>query len=261
MNILIYGFVGAISGLYSACWGAYKDSPFEKFQFKKFVRSIVVGFILGILLHYFLTFNDILNINLGVFFLVVMTFERLFTESLKAFIRNEKQDKYKIPSKLHVFGKTVESKFFRLLIGLIFISLVFASFYLLPLLNINFSNNLIAGTFLGALAGLLGSAAGGAWKDAPIEGFNPIKFFRSPLVGAICGALLSFYTNNYSLLFFASIGGERMVVEFYKTFILKSIPGKFSATKPKYIDWVTKRKKFIIPYTISCFVFMILLVF
>jgi hypothetical protein len=260
MNILIYGFVGAFSGLYSACWGAYKDSLFEKFESKKFARSIMVGFILGIILSYFLNFNNISKINLGVFFLFVMTFERLFTESLKAFIRNENQDKYKIPSKLHIFGKTVESKFFRLLIGLIFISLAVALFYLPPLLNITFNNKILAGIFWGIIAGLIGSAAGGAWKDASIEGFNPAKFFRSPLVGALWGALLIFFTDNYPILLFACIGGERMVVELYKTFVLKSVPGKFSATKPKYIDWIEKRKKFIIPYITSLIIFVLLLI-
>jgi hypothetical protein len=259
MNILIYGFVGAFSGLYSACWGAYKDSLFEKFESKKFARSIIIGFILGIILFYFLRYNAISNINLGIFFLFVMTFERLFTESLKAFVRNENQDKYKIPSKLHIFGKTVESKFFRLLIGIIFISLAIALFYLPPLLNITFNSKILAGIFWGAIAGLIGSAAGGAWKDAPIEGFNPIKFFRSPLVGAIWGALLIFFIDNYSVLLFACIGGERMVIELYKTFVLKSIPGKFNATKPKYIDWISKRKKFILPYLISWGVFIVLL--
>jgi len=258
MNILIFGFIGVISGLHSASWGGYKDCLFEKFQPKKFTRSIVIGFILGILLFYFLNANNITNVNFGVFFLFVMSFERLFTESLKAFVRNEDQKKYKIPSKLHIFGKTVENKFFRLILGLIFISLAFILFYAPLFINISF-NNLLSGLFWGAVAGLVGSAIGGAWKDAPIEGFDLIKFFRSPLVGALWGILLSFYTNNYSLLLFACIGGERMTVELYKTFVLRSIPGKFSAIKPKYEDWIEKRKRFTVPYVITWITFIILL--
>ena len=37
---------------------------------------------------------------------------------------------------------------------------------------------------VGALGGWY-SAFGGAWKDAPIEGFQLFKFFRSPLQAAI----------------------------------------------------------------------------
>lgn len=260
MNIFIFGFVGAMSGLYSACWGAYKDCLFEKFQSKKFARSIIAGLVLGILLFYFLKENNIVNVNLGVFFLFVMSFERLFTESLKAFVRNEDQEKYTIPSKLHIFGKTVESKFFRLIIGSIFISGAFVLFYL-PLF-VNFKlHGWMGGLFWGAMAGLIGSAVGGAWKDAPIEGFDPIKFFRSPFVGALWGILISLFTSNFSLLLFASIGGERMTVELYKTFVLKSIPGKFCATKPKFEDWIEKRKKFILPYTIAWIAFIVFLLY
>ena len=121
MNILIFGLIGAMSGLFSSCWGAYKDSLFEEFQLKRYFRSVLFGFVLGLALSALLEFKGITGVNLGVFFMMVVTLERLATESLKAFIRKEDQKKYKIPSRLHILGKTVKNNYTRILVGIIFV--------------------------------------------------------------------------------------------------------------------------------------------
>ena len=252
--------IGAISGLHSACWGTYKDSLYENVETYKFIRSIFLGAILGVVLYKFLIYNNITNINLGVFFVFIMAFERLLTESLKAFVRNEKQDKYKIPSRLHFLGRTIENKYLRIVIGLLFISLAIFSFYIPELLPVNLGSNILNGAFWGLIAGLWGSAAGGAWKDAPIEGFDKLSFFRSPAVGLVWGMILSFFTTNFSFLLFATMGAERMTVEFYKTFLRRRTPGKFKATKPIHEEWLTKRTKLIIPYIFTWIVFVVLLI-
>ena len=49
---------------------------------------------------------------------------------------------------------------------------------------------------LGSIGGWL-SACGGAFKDAPIEGFHTFKFFRSPFLAGSYGLLLSLFTGSY----------------------------------------------------------------
>ncbi|MBU1200790.1 hypothetical protein KJ953_04670 [Patescibacteria group bacterium] len=259
MELIKYGIIGAVSGLLSSCWGAYKDSLYEHFQSQRFIRSIVAGSSLGILLFFFFQYFQITGVNLGVVFAVIVTLERIFTESFKAFVREEKQDKYKIPSRLHIFGNTIDNKSLRLFIGVAFLFLISLLFSMPSILTIDFGNHQLNGLFWGFFAGLVGSASGGAWKDAPIEGFERIKFFRSPIASGIWGIIFSFFTFNYSLLLVASLGGERMLVELYKTFIVQKVPGKFKATKPAFLEWKEKRKKFIIPYFITWIVFFFLL--
>ena len=85
----------------------------------------------------------------------------------------------------------------------------------------------IKGLFGGAIAGTL-VGMGGAVKDSPYEGFKPITFMRSPIVGAIVGSILYniFKIEKLPVLILATIGGERIVVETWK--ILRSQKaGKF----------------------------------
>ena len=208
----------------------------------KFLRSVAVGLILGMLLFQFLKINGIHSPNPGLFFLFVMAFERLYTESLKLFVRQENQDKYHIIQTFHWLGTTVQSKLRRLGMGAIFIGLAFFWFYLPYPFEIDLPR-VVLGLIWGTVGGL-GIAICGGWKDAPIEGFEPTKFLRSPFVGAAWGLFFSIFTTDYSLLLFACIGGERMTVEFYKTFIRRK-HAKFSATAPIFPEWLEKRRRFI----------------
>jgi len=72
-------------------------------------------------------------------------------------------------------------------------------------------------TGIGFLAGLA-VAIGGAIKDAPYEGFDATKFIRSPIIGAVEAPLMgkAFPKPNPYLLFFSTIGTERITVESYK---------------------------------------------
>lgn len=62
------------------------------------------------------------------------------------------------------------------------------------------------------------SAFGGAFKDAPIEGFETLKFFRSPVVATIYGLLVSNFTESYPLIALCAIGFTVATLDTYKTF-------------------------------------------
>ena len=254
---MAYGIVGLFGGLHSSSWGAYKDTPHEEFKMGKFIRSIAVGLILGMIMFQWLKLHNINSPNPGLFFLFVMAFERLYTESLKLFIRVENQDKYHILQTVHLLGKVVNSKLPRLGLGVCFISLAFIWFYLPYSIQLDLPE-IILGLIVGTVGGL-GIAICGAWKDAPIEGFETSKFLRSPFVGAVWGLIFSNITSDYSLLIFACIGAERMTVEFYKTFILKK-HGKFRSSIPQFPEWLEKRKRFIPTYLLTWVLFFVFLV-
>lgn len=82
-------------------------------------------------------------------------------------------------------------------------------------------------TLGGAIAGLA-VALGGAIKDSPYEGFKPKTFLRSPVIGAVMGGLLceKFTIKEFGLIFLATIGIERIIVEGYKV-VRAQKPGKF----------------------------------
>jgi len=92
------------------------------------------------------------------------------------------------------------------------------------------------GLTIGFLAGLA-VACGGAIKDAPYEGFKPLTFIRSPIVGAIVGYILNkIYPRLPSeILFLASIAGERIVVEGYK--LIRALQKKYKPKKFEIGEW------------------------
>lgn len=91
------------------------------------------------------------------------------------------------------------------------------------------------------------TALGGMLKDAPYEGFELLKFFRSPIIALTIGLPLIYFfpTLELKYLLFSVWGGERIVSEYYKKIIRGMSPGKFKvdAHQPKNKDWLAKRKK------------------
>lgn len=81
--------------------------------------------------------------------------------------------------------------------------------------------NLLAGFLAGWLC-----AFGGAIKDAPYEGFKPVVFVRSPIVGLFCGAATWFLTDRFIVAFLCAGYLERITVEAWKLYRAKA-PGKF----------------------------------
>ncbi len=81
--------------------------------------------------------------------------------------------------------------------------------------------------FWGLLPGFA-TAIGGAYKDTLFEPFEPLKFFRSPIIAFIWYIIIDKYFPNESVILkigFSSMM-ERICVEYYKA-IFKPEPGKF----------------------------------
>lgn len=251
LNLLI---IGTFSGLNAACWGLYKDSLYEKTYISKFFRSVAFSLGLTFLFYYFLEALNIRGYNLGVFFGAIVVLERLSTEIYKGFFRKESQRKYKIPVYFHVGKHVIKNFLVKEGIGVAVLLATFTFFYSLNLLTSGFKGNLFLGLAFGLLMGIL-EAMGGAEKDAPFEGFDYLKVYRSPVIHMLWGGIFSYFTDNYALLFLASGGLGRMTIEFYKTYVVKKVPGKFKAAKPAYPEWEHTRRIVILPYLITWVVF------
>lgn len=205
---LVAGFIGVSNMI---LWGLYGDLLVEKYSFAKVVRSIVFGIFWSGLLHFSHPDAPLLVIALA-----TIALERITTEIYKACIRVESQAKYLIPSNPFPHVPIV----IRRLAGiLLLISIAWAVSTV----------RLDAPLWVITLVMGLSVALGGMLKDAPHEGFEPLKFFRSPVVAGICaGALWVLYpTLNMTLFFLAIAGAERIVSEFYKKILHGRIPGKF----------------------------------
>ena len=93
------------------------------------------------------------------------------------------------------------------------------------------------------------SACGGAFKDAPIEGFEWFKFFRSPGSAMLYGFLVSRFTNSYVLITLCAIGYTVATLETWKTFFFPSKPrGKFAGKPITHPRMLETRQKFIPVY-------------
>lgn len=258
--VLSYLLIGTVAGLHSSCWGAYRDPPYEKFSKFKFFRSIFVGGFLGVLIFYFLQIYKITEPNLGIVFTFIMGFERIFTEFLKVFAREENEKKYKIPMRFHYFGKIIKSRIRRMIIGIIFLSSPIPIFYILTSLVL--PPSLLSTSFIGLLAGV-GIAFCGAWRASPFEGFMIRKFIKSPLAGIASGIILGIFSKSFPLIFFGSIGMIHMILQLLKiisvTLVNESPPSKFGSKKPLYPEYIKKRNIILIPYFLTWLLFFLIL--
>lgn len=236
--------VALVSGLYTSLWGAFKDSPYEGFKPATFPRSIYFNAAIFLAL-YFLPFfrEDLQRLGLFQLFFLVMGVERFLAELYKGFFRTEDQGKYFVPSRITFFGCYIASDARRYTAGVALVLLVFA-FLAIEARVERFWAFLATAYATGLLVSL-----GGAYKDAPFEGFKPLKFQRSGMVLALLSPL--FFLLNEPLapvslgfLIYMNGGLERFAIEYYKTYIQRNRSGKFRPDLPRLQELVDTREKF-----------------
>jgi len=174
---------------------------------------------------------------------LVMGLERFIAELYKGFFRREDQRKYFVPSRITFFGRQVENELLRYSTGAVLVFGVFGVL-LFEIRITTFFGFLIVSYTSGLIVGL-----GGAYKDAPFEGFKWLKFQRSALVLAMCSPLFYFSNNLYSpitlgFLVYMNGGLERFIVEYYKTYIQRNMSGKFRPDLPRIQRCIDGREKF-----------------
>ena len=258
MNLFLACLIGGLAGSHASMWGMYKDSPHEGFTWPKYLRSTwmsaLIGLVLGVVLD--LDFTNFSNI--AVFFAVVYVTERGVIEYYKTFLRTEDQSKYFIPMQFHVLGKVVESQRSRLLLGAVYLVAVVAVVFGLDWFqkaDHGLSPWLVV-FIIGSVGGWI-SAFGGAWKDAPLEGFQIFKFFRSPLVALAYAMVIGHFTHTYLFIAMGGLGYTIASTETYKTFFFPSKPrGKFAGKPVDFPEMLEKRQRFV-PFYVLIWVFIL----
>jgi hypothetical protein len=246
-SLLLAALIGTVAGLHAATWGMYKDAPHEGFSGRKYLRSPILGGVIGVLVHASSGMDPGHPATLIVLFGMIYAVERAVAEIYKTFLREEDQSKYFIPMQLHVLGRVVQSRTARLLAGSVYVTLLLG--LVLAIRHLDVSG---AGREFGWVALLVGSlggwisAFGGAWKDAPSEGFQLFKFFRSPLLALLFTFGLSHLTESVLATMLAATGFTIATTETYKTFFFPSKPrGKFAGRPVVYPDMLNWRRRFV----------------
>ncbi len=243
------------AGLHAASYGAYKDSPHESFIKRRFVRELIIAFVIGIIFSLLQVWK---SENYLIIYLSTFTIARIVTEFYKLNLRVEQQDKFRIPTQIHFFRKVVQNRLFRILLGFVIPVVVLTVYYISLRLPDSLSIHQ-KGIIIGLLIGLA-DASGGAYKDGLIEGFYLNKFLKSATLGPLGGFMISFMTSNPLFLLLGTIAFMRMFIElFFKILCETYVPGKFKSLKPLFPGWSKKRKIFLIPYSITWGIFLILI--
>lgn len=220
--------VGLLSGAHAAIWGMYKDSMYEGFGLICFVRSMIVGALAAVGIQSVLRLPLPDPAAIVVLFGIAYAAERGIIEVWKTFIREEDQSKFFIPMAFSIRGVPVASRAHRLAAGAGYVAVV--SICLIAIAQLDRDggrSHLIPTAFVGLIVGTI-IAIGGAWKDAPKEGFQLLKFFRSPSMTLVAAVALSMLTDSYLQIAVAAIGYERAAVETWKTLLTRETPpGKF----------------------------------
>jgi hypothetical protein len=230
----------------------YKDAPHEGFSLRVWLRSMVFGTAVALLIAQVTGLFPVDAASFVVLFGVVYVVERAVAEAYKTFFRQQDQSKYTIPMQFAVFGKPVESRGLRMLLGVAYVGIMVLTLWLILLLQraIGGRPPLWVIFLVGGAAGWI-SAFGGAWKDAPIEGFQIFKFFRSPVMAGTYAVLVSLLTDDLVLITMAAEGFVIMTTETYKTFFFPSKPrGKFAGKPVVFPEWLRLRQRFVPAYVL-----------
>ncbi len=248
MHYAIATLIGFLAGLHTSTWGMYKDAPQEGFTWPKYFRSAIVGALLGFGTHYFTQWDMREPAARFVYWGLIYCLERAATEFWKYFIREEDQSKYFIPMQFGIMGKPMKNAPMRIGIGLVVAAICFAIFFGLRALEKRYAADVptwVVVVTVGAIFGWI-SAFGGAWKDAPIEGFETFKFFRSPGIAAFWAAILAHFTVSWTVLAIAAEGFTVAAIETYKTFFFPSRPrGKWAGKPVLHPEYLKIRFKFL----------------
>jgi len=258
VNAIIALLIGLVAGTHVSTWGMYKDAIHEGFTWPKYFRSIIIGGFVGLAL-LGLTGMDLSSAgNMVVFFGMVYGVERLLLELWKSFIRVEDQSKYFIPMRFGIRGKPIMDNRIRWGVGvgvLLVLALCLWGVSALQRAYPDLPPWLVLVT-VGSLGGWL-TAFGGAWKDAPVEGFETLKFFRSPGISLIWAILVAFFTNDWVYIGIAAAGYSVASIETYKTFFFPSKPrGKFSG-KPILHPEMLHRRQYFVPIYVAIWALII----
>jgi hypothetical protein len=228
----------------------YKDSPHEGFSWPRYFRSTLVGGTLALLAYPIVGLDLWTASGAVVFFGLVYTLERGAVEFYKSFWREEDQSKYFIPMQFGVFGKPIKGRAKRLTVGVAYAAAVIM--ILCGVEAIDRAELPVPDLALVLLVGSAGgwiSAFGGAWKDAPVEGFELLKFFRSPLIALGFAALLGHLSESLLLVTLGALGYTIMTIETYKTFFFPNKPrGKFAGKPILFPEMLARRNHFVPVY-------------
>ena len=162
MNVVVAVVVGVLTGLHAATWGAYKDSPFEGFRPRSFVRSILVGAIASIAFGGWQTRHGAESTSIMVWVGVAYALERLATEWWKSFVRIDDQSAYTIPMRIAVGGNPIDRWSTRSVVGVGVIAAVAAAGVGIGLLHDAFPHT-PAWLVIVAIGGLGWLGDGGRW--------------------------------------------------------------------------------------------------
>jgi hypothetical protein len=256
--LVLAAMIGLLSGAHSAIWGMYKDSMYEGFGLVCFVRSLVVGALAAVGIQVAIHLPLPSPAAIVVLFGLAYAAERGIIEVWKTFVREEDQSKFFIPMAFSIRGVPVANRAHRMAAGAGYVAVV--SLALVGIAQLDRDNaepaNLLSSALVGLIVGII-IAIGGAWKDAPKEGFQMLKFFRSPIMTLICAIALSTLTDSYLQIAVAAIGYERAAVETWKTLLTREKPpGKFLG-KPELHPVMRKRRRYAVPVFLGIWAFVL----
>jgi hypothetical protein len=245
---------GLLSGAHAAIWGMYKDAIHEGFTVRRFARSIVVGVVVAVAVQAWLELALPAPAAITMLFGLAYAGERGIVEVWKTFVRDEDQGKYFIPMQFSLRGVPVASRRARLAAGAAYVAILALCLLTIARLDRDRATPLdalpvaLSALVMGVIVGI-----GGAWKDSPKEGFETLKFFRSPGMTVFLALLLSPLADSHLQATVAAIGYERAAAETYKTFFFPSKPrGKFAGKPVLYPDMLARRRRFVPAYVGIC---------
>ena len=244
-SLIIPAAVGLLAGTHASIWGMYKDSIYEGFDTGTFVRSMIVGTVAAIVLQTALALPLPDPAALVMLFGLTYAAERGVVEVWKTFFRAQEQSKFFIPMAFSIRGVPVASRAARIAAGVGYA--IALGLILLAIAQLDRGETgpatLVRSAFAGLVVGFV-IALGGAWKDAPKEGFRVLKFFRSPSMTVAFALGLSSLTDSHLHAAVAAIGYERAAVESWKTFLAhRAPPGKFTGKPELYPEMRLHRRR------------------
>ena len=268
--LVVAAMVGALSGTHAAIWGMYRDSIYEGFSPRRFLRSIIVGTATGIVLQVVLRLRLQSAASLLMLFGLAYAAERAIVETWKTFFRTDEQSQFFIPMPSGIEHVSVASRGVRIGLGIVYI--VGVSCVLLAIAQLDRAATGPLTCAKSVFAGLLGGAmiaASRAWRDVQNDGYETLEFsdrcgewhpveteknvrtFRTVALTVTFAVALSSLTDSYLYVAVASTGYERAAVETWRTLLAREKPpARFAGWAELHPEMRARRRQAIPPFVV-----------
>jgi hypothetical protein len=219
-SLLLSAAIGAVAGAQMFIGEVYEDSIYQRFRVRRLAMRAVLGGIVAVQIQgrLLLPLTDVAAVIL--LFGLTYAVEWGMMAAWKSLVRGNAPSALSASRTFETSAGWTSNAALRIPVAVGSVTALALSLLALAQLDRSGVGPPTIGTsaFAGFGVGMI-IAIGGAWKEFPKEGFEMLKFLRSPSMILVLSLGLSFLTDSYLYLAVAAIGYQRAALDIWKALL------------------------------------------